>query len=151
MLIHPELRATYGLILPWVPVEFQTKYHNPDTRGSWAYKAVCTGGNHHTMASAITWARDHLQGTPYEIRLYAGVGTVVMVDSTPGVITAPWRVTVAPDSDATLYVVIREHVDGMRDLYRVTDEVTLTPRAVESLIESVTFDISVPLVRLSPA
>lgn len=150
-MIHPELRAYYGVLVPWVPAEFQTEYHNPDTQGSWAFKPICRGSLHNTMASAITWARTHLQGTPYEVRLYADIGAAVMVGTFPGVGTTPWRQAPRQDNNAGLYLVIRSHDDGMRDLYRVTDEIRLTPQMVMALVESQKFDISLHLNHLTPA
>lgn len=55
----------FTILVPFVPHEFRTEWHPTEDVGPFA---VLNRGAFGTIGEAITWAREHLNGTPYSIR-----------------------------------------------------------------------------------
>ena len=59
------LKPYFTIRIPWAPYGFRTKWHPTENTGP--FKVLCRG-SFHTMVEAIQWAKDNLNGTPYNIR-----------------------------------------------------------------------------------
>lgn len=63
----PILPAYYTVIVPYVAPEFQTEWHPTENTGPFA---ILSRGAFKSEASAIAWARAHLNGTPYSLKAF---------------------------------------------------------------------------------
>jgi hypothetical protein len=59
------MQPYYTVVIPWVPFPYATKWH-PTDQGSFN---PLTRGAFETLGEAIEWARAHLNGAPYMVRL----------------------------------------------------------------------------------
>lgn len=60
-----DLEPYYTIIIPFVPREFATEWHPTEDKGPFMR---LTRGNFKTVDAAITWGREKLAGTPYEVK-----------------------------------------------------------------------------------
>lgn len=59
------MRRYLTVVIPPVPLQFRTEWHSDK-------EETLTRGKFHTPEEAIQWAKDHLRGCPYEIRVCGG-------------------------------------------------------------------------------
>ena len=58
-------KVTYTVFIPWTPRAFRTPWHPEVDTGP---LSGLQRGSFPTMEQAIVWAKEHLNGTPYEVR-----------------------------------------------------------------------------------
>jgi hypothetical protein len=65
-----EFTIYYSVLIPWVPVKYQTQWHPTEATGP--FSTLCRGV-FSTPEEAIEWAKKHLNGTPYSVHQYQGI------------------------------------------------------------------------------
>lgn len=67
--------AYWTVIIPHVLSEFRTEWHPSEAHSGSDLFRVLSRGAFETEREAIVWAREHLNGTPYNVRYMTGEGT----------------------------------------------------------------------------
>ena len=60
------MQPYFTVVIPWVPAPYRTDWHPSDEHGPFN---PLTRGAFETIGAAIEWARAHLNGAPYMVRL----------------------------------------------------------------------------------